>query len=29
LIIPALRRAGKPVTEQNIADFWVRGGKKK
>lgn len=29
LIIPALRRAGKPATEQNIADFWVRGGKKK
>jgi len=29
LIIPALRAAGKPVTEQNIADFWVRGGKKR
>jgi hypothetical protein len=29
LIIPALRRAGKPITEENIADFWVRGGKKK
>lgn len=29
LIIPALKAAGKPVTEQNIADYWVRGGKKK
>jgi uncharacterized protein with ACT and thioredoxin-like domain len=29
LIIPALRAAGRPVTEQNIADFWVRGGKKR
>lgn len=29
LIIPALRAAGKPATEQNIADFWVRGGKRK
>lgn len=28
-IIPALRKAGKPITEQNIADYWVRGGKKK
>jgi hypothetical protein len=29
LIIPALRSAGKPITEQNIANYWVRGGKKK
>lgn len=29
LIIPALRRAGQPITEQNIANYWVRGGKKK
>lgn len=29
LIIQALRTAGKPVNEQNIADYWVRGGKKK
>lgn len=28
-IIPALRKAGKPITESNIADYWVRGGKKK
>lgn len=28
-IIPALRKAGKPITEANIADYWVRGGKKK
>lgn len=28
-IIPALKKAGRPVTEQNIADYWVRGGKKK
>ena len=28
-IIPALKKAGKPVTESNIADYWVRGGKKK
>jgi hypothetical protein len=29
LIIPALRAAGQPITEQNIATYWVRGGKKK
>lgn len=28
-IIPALRKAGQPITEQNIATYWVRGGKKK
>lgn len=29
LIIQALRTAGRPVNEQNIADYWVRGGKRK
>lgn len=29
LIIPALRASGQPITEQNIATYWVRGGKKK
>lgn len=29
LIINALRAAGKAATEQNIAEYWVRGGKKK
>jgi hypothetical protein len=29
LIISALRSAGKAATEQNIAEYWVRGGKKK
>lgn len=29
LIIPALRSAGLPVTEKNIASYWVRNGKKK
>lgn len=29
LIIPALRKAGQPVTEQNIANYWVRLGKQK
>jgi hypothetical protein len=27
-IIPALKSAGYPITEKNIASFWVRGGKK-
>lgn len=29
LIAQALRQAGKPLTEQNYAEYWVRGGKKK